>query len=711
MSTTMSQISLAVAAVLAIAPATLRAQTLANVWSNPSAALPVQSTVLNGPWTLNNPLVSTPAVQTNYCLNGVVNTSANPTPSTMNPFYFPFIIGEGKNLFGLFDYRPSSVNEITVAAKSGDAGKTWTWLQQDLQVSALCPTTNSPSNNDAGLGHPFMLSFGGANFLYLLDRRGGHVDVDGLTVHRITPTVSQPLHAKPALNPTIVSTGPANNTGIIAGWDFANYAVSSKANIAAPAADLGPNAATATASGFGMTNNYWCSATPAGSLLAGYGSVNFDDVAANSGNSVSTSNEWRIRGDGAAGPTPCNGWDLDAPQYSQGAQFAADTTGVANVLLEYDWYSTAQGFHNLQVQYSLNVKATTPVWTNIGPTQIAVPKGYNNQLTVDFTNVPGAGNNPNFGIRFASAYDPTLPAGSYIDGDYSNPADGNTKTVNFAAGQEYTGATTAADGAPAIYNDNSGNWRFSNVKFFDATKFSKTSTGTLTDYATETVGLVNPDGILAVIPNSYPRKVLYVEKQLSAASPATSCAAPGPGGKINYDVDTIRLAQTTDGVHFTDLGATNLLNSAATDNLSLRYAAPNGSIVKYAIGTFGLFFGAGNCEDGDSDGFHAIAYAENTDGTYLNWTVVNGMNNPIAEIGYSTATPATAPLTGTSSVTNGQQNYWFAGRVYNPNAIYQDANHISLIFAGYNYGYFGSDLSSYRTIGQINLISKNPLIP
>jgi hypothetical protein len=703
-------ISAAIAAVLAIAPVTLRAQTMANVWSNPSAALPVQSTILNGPWTLSNPLISSPPAQTDYCLNGVINTSANPAPDTMNPFYFPFIIGEGQKIFGLFDYRPSSVNEITVAAKSNDAGKTWTWLQQALNVSGICPTSNTPSNSDTGLGHPYMLSFAGAKFLYLLDRRGGHVDVDGLTVHRILPTVALPLHAKPPLNGTIVSTGPANNTGIIAGWDFANYPVTSKTSVNAPAADLGPMAATAKASGFGMTNTYWCSATPNGTAPA-YGSVNFDDVAANSGNSVASANEWRIRGAGLTTGPQCNGWDLDAPQYSQGAQFSADTTGVANVLLEYDWYSTAQGFHNLQVQYSLNVNATNPVWTNIGPTQIAIPKGYNNQLTVDFTNVPGAGNNPNFGIRFAGAYDPTIPAGSYTDGDYSSPPDGKTTTVNFAAGQAYTGATTAANGAPAIYNDNSGNWRFSNVKFFDATKFSKTSGGTPTDYATETTGLLNPDGILATIPNTYPRKVLYVQKQLSAASPANACAAPGPGGKINYDVDTIRLAQTTDGVHFTDLGATNILNPAATDNLSLRYAAPNGSIVKFANGTFGLFFGAGNCEDGDSDGFHAIAYAENTDGTYLNWNVVNGMNNPIAEIAYSTATPATAPLTGVSSETNGQQNYWFGGRVYNPNAIYLDANHVSLIFAGYNYGYFGSDLSSYRTIGQITLTSSNPLIP
>ncbi len=233
----------------------------------------------------------------------------------------------------------------------------------------------------------------------------------------------------------------------------------------------------------------------------------------------------------------------------------------------------------------------------------------------------------------------------------------------------------------------------------------------VTDYTRETSGLLNPDGILARIPNTYPVKILYVQKQLQASVAANNCPVAGASGSINYDVDTIRLAQTTDGVHFTDLGATNLTNPAAKDNLSVRYAAPNGSIVKYTDGTIGLFFGAGNCEDGDSDGFHAVVYAEPTDGTFLNWTYVNGMNNPIGEISYSTATPAVAPLTGTSSEVNGQQNFQFGGRIYNPNAVYEDPSHISLIFAGYNYGYFGSDLSSYRTISQITLTSTKTLKP
>jgi len=714
-------------AAVAALPASAFAQT--PIWS--AAGAPVQSTLTAGPWTLGlytapHNLLTSPPAQTDYCLGGAINLNANPAASVMAPFYFPQVIGEGLNVFGLFNYRPKGQNELTIAGKSADGGKTWTWLDQALQASTACPTANAADGNDTGLGHPYMLSFGGANYLYLLDRRGGHVDVDGLTVHRIAPQVAAPLHASPALDTTIVATGPANNTGVIAGWDFTNYPINKKVAQNSPLPDIGTTygKAHASATALGMTNSYWCSMTQnTSSMGAGYGSLNFDDIDAQAtASSVATSNEWRIRGEGStnltgSGAYPCNGWDLDAPQYSQGVQFNFDTTGHAKVLLQYDWFSTNQGFHNLQVRYSLNVNATPPVWTNIGPLQIASPNAYINQLTADFSSIAGAGNNPNFGVQLVGAYDPTLPAGSYTDGDYKG--DGNTDTVNYGAGGEYTGATPQSNGSPSLYNDNSGNWRFSNVKLYDAAQYNKDggSGTTTTDYSVETTGLLNPDGIVAVIPTSTQntsktRLVLYVQKQLSAALPQNACGNPVPtGNTINYDIDTIRLASTKDGIHFTDLGATNLLDPTTTSNLGIRYAAPNGSIVKFANGTFGLFFGAGNCEDGDSDGFHAIVFAQNTDSTYLNWTYVNNMNNPIAEISYSKATPTTPPLTGVSSEVNGGQNYWFGGRTYNPQAFYLNANQVSLVFAGYNYGYFGTDLSSYRTIGQITLNSSLPLIP
>jgi hypothetical protein len=47
-----------------------------------------------------------------------------------------------------------------------------------------------------------------------------------------------------------------------------------------------------------------------------------------------------------------------------------------------------------------------------------------------------------------------------------------------------------------------------------------------------------------------------------------------------------------------------------------------------------MFFGAGNCLDNDSDGFHYIGYAETmkvvkTANDLLQWTVMNALDNPI----------------------------------------------------------------------------------
>lgn len=734
--------TIALLAAAALAPFAASAQT---VWSNTYAANPVASTLTGGPWTLGTPsapnnIVTTPTpAQTDYCLSGVENLNANPTASVMAPFYFPNVLGQGQHLIGFFDWRPSSLNEATMAASSSDGGKTWTWLQDALQLNAstVCPINNTPSAADAGLGHPFMMSFGGTNLLYLLDRRGGHVDSDGLVVKHLRPTLTAPLNAKPQLNATLVSGAPTSNTGIIAGWDFSNYAtgyvfynsaipsnllttVTPSTNDLTPAANLFTpgHIVTASAVALGMANNYACLLN--GTSIAGTGSYTNTDISSNTGSSTGTTNEWRIRGisdtSSAQATGGCNGWSLSAPQYSQGAQFNVDTTGVAKVLFQFDWDTTKQGVKNMQIQYTTDGST----WNNFGNVLTAVANGYYNQVTADFSNTAGTGNNPNFGVRLVSVYDPNLPAGSVTNtGSTSGSPPNEGIALSWNAGQQYGSAIPGLGGVDQVYNNNSGNWRFANVKFFDATQVVTNTSSNKTDYSVETTGLLNPDGILAVIPGSNPRRVLYVQKQLySAAVACPTTLQPGSvkapatvtGNKANPDLDVIRMASTHDGIHFTDLGAVSgLINGNDITPTGLRYAAPNGSIVKFQNGKIGLFFGAGNCQDGDSDGFHIIAYAESSDGGYT-WTVVNGYNNPIAAVAFGSA-PTTAPVVGASSLTDTGTNYWFGGRVYNPNAIYQDANHVSLIFAGYDVPYFSGGLASYRTIGQITLTSSLPLVP
>jgi hypothetical protein len=636
-------------------------------WTTTTA--PVQATLAGGPWTLSQGGPVTPSGPTTYCTGGVPLVNPAGTVTTMQPFYFPFVVGRGSNLQGYFDYRPRNINEATVAANSTDGGLTWHFQQQVEQLTAACPATNTNgSGDDNGQGHPNVQSFGGAAWLYLLDRRTGHVDSDGLLVHQLSPKAALPLNPLPLNTFTVPPVGST-----ITRWDFNNLPIAINNS---PAPSIG----SGTASGLGMTNNYTFTSPTV------TGSVNTDDVLALTGSSdpSASNNAWRIRGS-----NPGNGWNTAAPQYTQGAEFDASTVGFHNIVFQYDWFSTNQGVRDLQAQYTVDGST----WINVGPLQIATPNGYNNQITINF---PALGirtveNNPSFGVRLVSAYDPTYTG---------------------AGAPTYTSATLNANGTPAVYNNSSGNWRFDEVNVLGSTS---SSTPAIPDPPVNTTGLINPDGILAGVPGTYPRQVLYVAKTLSGDvgfPAAQQCGLTPSGGAANHDVDQIRRAQTADGVHFTDLGTVNGLNDSTTISYSgIRYVAPNGTLLKLPGGRWGLFYGGGNCLDGDSDGFHAILYAESSD--LINWTVVNGINNPIASVSTVTATdpvthssitiPATAPVIGATQS-------WFAGRVYNPNAMVTGTNGINLVFAGYNAG-FSADLSSYRTIGHVILSGGAIVLP
>jgi hypothetical protein len=94
------------------------------------------------------------------------------------------------------------------------------------------------------------------------------------------------------------------------------------------------------------------------------------------------------------------------------------------------------------------------------------------------------------------------------------------------------------------------------------------------------------------------------------------------------DITYLRLAETKDGIHFTDLGRLQGLNDPADVTASgTRWLATAGTILKLEGGRWGLLYSGGGCIDGDSDAFRYIGYAESED--LLKWHVVNGPNNPI----------------------------------------------------------------------------------
>jgi hypothetical protein len=231
----------------------------------------------------------------------------------------------------------------------------------------------------------------------------------------------------------------------------------------------------------------------------------------------------------------------------------------------------------------------------------------------------------------------------------------------------------------------------------------------------QTVGLMSPDGIMAVFPTAAnapagsPVTVMYVEKILDGDKgfPANQqCAAAPSSGKTNHDVSNVRLATTTDGIHFTDLGIVQGLNEPTTvDYNGTRWVSPRATLIDiHGDGSlWGMYFAAGNCLDGDSDAFHYIGYAESTD--MMHWRVFNDINHPIASIntittanqadGAMVTIPAHDPVVATQP--------WFAQRLYAPSAIRIDATHLSLTFAGYGVQSPNKDLLNYRQIGNVEV--------
>ena len=253
-----------------------------------------------------------------------------------------------------------------------------------------------------------------------------------------------------------------------------------------------------------------------------------------------------------------------------------------------------------------------------------------------------------------------------------------------------------------------------------------------------TIGLVNPDGILGVVPGSSPVKIIYEQKILngdntgSTALPAVQRCntwwsyyyANNPfGTAVNNDITYLRLAETSDGINFKDDGPLQGLNDPTDVTANgTRWLATAGTILQFEGGRYGLLFSGGGCIDGDSDAFHYIGYAESSD--LIHWTVVNGINNPLVSTqpytitvdahnlpifpGNPNASAPGSPITVPSNapVTGGTMG-WYQGRVYAPSATLDGDQDLTVIFAGYHTPKPKNGLGDYRTIGRVSLHSNH----
>jgi hypothetical protein len=200
-------------------------------------------------------------------------------------------------------------------------------------------------------------------------------------------------------------------------WNFGTLPVNTGPdNTPAPTAGVG------TATSLGMTNNFTYSNGVTGSTT-------FDDILNDTADGAAgNGNVWRVRG-----ANPGNGWNLAAPQYSQGAEFDASTLGFSDIGLSFSWVSTAQGILNMQVQYTTNGST----WTNVGPLLTSSQTYQTDTINFAALGISSVDNDADFGVRLVSAFNPTLGT--------------------------YASSNSGKGGAPIVYNNNSGNWRFADV--------------------------------------------------------------------------------------------------------------------------------------------------------------------------------------------------------------------------------------------------------
>jgi uncharacterized protein (TIGR03437 family) len=247
---------------------------------------------------------------------------------------------------------------------------------------------------------------------------------------------------------------PLAQADVISAWNFENNSIALNNN---PVPSIG----SGSASSIGMATY----ATP-------NVGVTTDDVLAGAtgdtgvNGNADTSQIWRVRAQAGPSGAAANGWSSAAPIGSQGAVFAASTTGYSNITVSFDWYATNQGEAKLQVLYTTD--------------------------GVTFKNVPVALSGSDNGlVALTNSTSANTVNGSYvmITGGGQNWFTGLTATINDPAAAnnpkfafEIVNASTGADCISAsgtALNNTSGNWRFDNVTISGQNTFSGFTSGNL----------------------------------------------------------------------------------------------------------------------------------------------------------------------------------------------------------------------------------------
>jgi hypothetical protein len=169
--------------------------------------------------------------------------------------------------------------------------------------------------------------------------------------------------------------------------------------------------------------------------------------------------------------------------------------------------------------------------------------------------------------------------------------------------------------------------------------------------------------------------------------------------KNNEDLTVLRVAYTTDGINFTDLGpisgtdsgqdinnpesqsypSTINLAQGSADNPELRYVGTRGTVVLNPDGSIGLFDSGAWESDGDSDAFDQIFYTSSTDGVHWTTPVVVESTDYTFSARYAqdhALSLGTDDPLGISA--------YFAGRAYSPTLVQNPDGSLTMVFSGYS---------------------------
>ncbi|WP_322748993.1 MULTISPECIES: hypothetical protein [unclassified Frankia] len=203
---TFGALSVALVAVsTAVAPTANASSISMDPWTVSSAITPAN--VTGGPWTLSQAASPAHTATLGSPTAGMCSgtgLSAHVGTDLMQPYYFPFTVGNDQVMTGYFDYRVKDKEELLATGTSTDGGKNWTINGTAYQLNdGRCGTSGITDN---GEGHAAVLRVNGVQHVYTLDRAASP---SFLLEHTLSPAAGNPLAGQPAQEPVSGTVVPA----------------------------------------------------------------------------------------------------------------------------------------------------------------------------------------------------------------------------------------------------------------------------------------------------------------------------------------------------------------------------------------------------------------------------------------------------------------------------------------------------------------------